>query len=118
MRDFFDASRIFFGEKSPLSARSVRGAENCTLAVFHRLACGVGHHEVIDDGKSGLLVSAGDASALALSMIGLLQDEPKRHAMALAARNRVRRDFSFAAMSKQYHELFKKVMSSQCSTGR
>jgi glycosyltransferase involved in cell wall biosynthesis len=67
--------------------------------------------EVIDDGQSGWLVPAGDAAALAGRIIALLDDDAQRQAMGQAARDRVRRDFSFAAMSRQYHELFEKIVS-------
>lgn len=65
--------------------------------------------EVIDDGKSGMLVPSGDAAALAKGIMALLEDEPGRHAMGRAARQRVRRDFSFNAMAQRYHELFVKL---------
>jgi glycosyltransferase involved in cell wall biosynthesis len=65
--------------------------------------------EVIDDGRSGFLVPAGDAPTLAARIIALLDDEPRRHAMGQAARERVRRDFSFANTSRQYQDLFEKL---------
>jgi glycosyltransferase involved in cell wall biosynthesis len=65
--------------------------------------------EVIDDGQSGCLVPSGDPPALAQGIVVLLDDEARRHGMGKAARDRVQRDFSFAAMSRQYHELFQKV---------
>lgn len=66
--------------------------------------------EVIDDGQSGLLAPAGDAAALARHLIALLDDEPRRLAMGRAARERVRRDFSFAAMGQKYFELFQRLL--------
>jgi glycosyltransferase involved in cell wall biosynthesis len=69
--------------------------------------------EVIDDGQSGFLVPAGDAAALADRLIGLLDQDAQRRALGGAARDRVRRDFSFTAMSGQYFTLFKKLMSRQ-----
>jgi glycosyltransferase involved in cell wall biosynthesis len=65
--------------------------------------------EVLDDAKGGYLVAAGDASALAQRIIALLDNDAERRAMGQAARDRVRRDFSFAAMSQRYHELFQKL---------
>ena len=67
--------------------------------------------EVIDDGVSGLLVPPGDAAALANQISALLADDARRQAMGRAARDRVRRDFSFTAMARQYHELFMKLTS-------
>jgi len=66
--------------------------------------------EVIDDGQSGCLVPAGDANALAQRIVAMLDEDGRRHAMGKAARARVARDFSFAAMGRQYHELFHKVV--------
>jgi glycosyltransferase involved in cell wall biosynthesis len=67
--------------------------------------------EVLDDGENGYLVPAGDAPALAQRIVTLLDNDQQRLAMGQAARARVRRDFSFTAMSRQYHELFQKLLS-------
>lgn len=66
--------------------------------------------EVIDDGNSGLLIAAGDASALAQHIVELLDNSPRRQAIGQAARERVRRDFAFASMSRRYQELFRKLV--------
>jgi glycosyltransferase involved in cell wall biosynthesis len=68
--------------------------------------------EVIDDGKSGYLVAAGDASTLAQRVISLLDNDQQRQTMGRAARDRVRRDFSFSAMSQRYHDLFRNLVKS------
>jgi glycosyltransferase involved in cell wall biosynthesis len=65
--------------------------------------------EVIDDERSGLLVASGDAIALADKIVRLIDNESERHAMGRAARERVRADFSFTAMGRQYHDLFKRL---------
>jgi glycosyltransferase involved in cell wall biosynthesis len=65
--------------------------------------------EVIDDGQDGCLVPAGDSQALANRILGLLDDKERRHAMGQATRTRIERDFSFAAMGRQYHDLFRKL---------
>jgi glycosyltransferase involved in cell wall biosynthesis len=66
--------------------------------------------EVIDDGQSGNLVPAGNASALAQRMLSLLDQEQDRQAMGRAASDRVRRDFSFTSMSVQYQDLFQRLV--------
>jgi glycosyltransferase involved in cell wall biosynthesis len=66
--------------------------------------------EVMDDGQSGFLVPAGDAKSLAQRIVALLENDAQRQAMGRAARERVRRDFSFTATSLQYHELFEKMV--------
>jgi glycosyltransferase involved in cell wall biosynthesis len=67
--------------------------------------------EVLDDGQNGYLVPAGDAPALGERIIALVDNEAQRRALGEAARARVRRDFSFTAMSQAYHELFRKLVS-------
>jgi glycosyltransferase involved in cell wall biosynthesis len=65
--------------------------------------------EVIDDGQDGCLVPPGDPQALANRIVAMLDDDARRRAMGRAARTRVERDFSFAAMGRHYHELFRKL---------
>src|SRR4029079_914561 len=49
--------------------------------------------ELVEDGTTGLLVTAGDAKALAAAITTLLQDPAKAAAMGTAARERVRENF-------------------------
>jgi glycosyltransferase involved in cell wall biosynthesis len=62
--------------------------------------------EVIDDGRTGFLVPAGDAKALADRIVELIDHESRRREMGHAASRRVRQDFSFAAMGRRYYDLF------------
>lgn len=71
--------------------------------------------EVIEDGRNGYLVPPGDAPALGLRIVRLLDNEEERHVMGRVACDRVRRDFSFTATSRQYHELFKKLVRGEGS---
>lgn len=50
--------------------------------------------EMIEDGRTGLLVPPGDAAGLATSIARLLDDEAYRRRVAAAARERFRSDFS------------------------
>jgi glycosyltransferase involved in cell wall biosynthesis len=63
--------------------------------------------EVIEDGKSGFLVSPGDASSLARQIVRLIDESGLRQSMGDTARETVRRYFSFANMSRAYHDLFR-----------
>jgi N-acetyl-alpha-D-glucosaminyl L-malate synthase BshA len=68
--------------------------ESFGLAALEALACSVpvvasavgGLSEVVRDGATGLLVPPSDPSALAAAVLSLLEDEPRRLAMAQAAR--------------------------------
>jgi glycosyltransferase involved in cell wall biosynthesis len=65
--------------------------------------------EVIDEGRTGHLVPAGDAKALADRIVEFIDNDAHRQAMGRAARERVRSEFSFAAMGRRYYELFKRL---------
>ncbi len=69
--------------------------------------------EVLDDGQSGYLVPPSDPATLAQRVLSLLDNDARRQSMGQAARDRVRRDFSFAAMSEQYHQLFQKLVGAR-----
>lgn len=68
-----------------------------------------GISEVIDEGRTGHLVPAGDGKALADRIVALLDDDSVRRAMGRAARDRVRREFSFETMGRKYAELFRRL---------
>ncbi|MCA0305661.1 MAG: glycosyltransferase family 4 protein [Proteobacteria bacterium] len=83
-----------------------RWHEAFCLTVAEAAACGVpavattvgGVPEVVADGETGLLVPPGDRAALLAAIDRLLGDEPRRRAMAGAARDRAEAAFSLAAM--------------------
>jgi glycosyltransferase involved in cell wall biosynthesis len=58
-----------------------------------------GTEELIDDGRSGLLVPPGDAGALSAALRRLLGDPGLREQLAGHARERVERDFTRAGMA-------------------
>ena len=66
--------------------------------------------EVLEDGRNGYLVPSGDAPALAQRIVSLLDNESVRLALGRAARDRIRNEFSFTAMSQKYHKLFKELV--------
>jgi glycosyltransferase involved in cell wall biosynthesis len=72
--------------------------------------------ELIDDGKTGYLVPAGNAAALAQRILNLLGNDEQRRAIGRAARERVRHDFSFESTSKRYHDLFQRLVQPPSGT--
>jgi len=62
--------------------------------------------EVIVDGETGYLVPPGEAGPLAVRILELLDDPGRRRVMGGAARARVRRDFTVAAMGRRYYDVF------------
>jgi glycosyltransferase involved in cell wall biosynthesis len=65
--------------------------------------------EVIVEGETGCLVPPGDARTLAERIAMLLSNDSLRSIMGHAARELVRRDFSFTAMAQQYLTLFQQI---------
>lgn len=65
-----------------------------------------GTPEVVAHGVNGLLVPPGDPAALAGRIAELLADDIHRAALGAAGRDRMRREFTFAAQAEQYLELF------------
>ena len=63
--------------------------------------CTAGAAEIVDDGKTGLLVSLADTEALAEAIMLLVKNTPQRKAMGEAGRQRVKENFS---LERQIHE--------------
>ncbi len=93
-------------------------AEGLGLAVLEAQAAGVpavafaagGVPEIVADGRTGVLVPAGDAPALAVALTALLRDEPRRRAFGQAAAERVAREFSVADMVAAHLTLYRELI--------
>jgi len=72
-----------------------------------------GTPEVVVEGISGHLVSPGDSTAMAHSLLEFLPDESRRHDMGQAGRSRVEEHFTFAAQSELYLRLFEHLTGSR-----
>jgi glycosyltransferase involved in cell wall biosynthesis len=62
--------------------------------------------EVIEDGRTGLLVDYGDVDSLANSISSLLGDEAKRKQMGKAARERVKKNFTWTKVVDQLEKVY------------
>jgi glycosyltransferase involved in cell wall biosynthesis len=71
--------------------------------------CPSGPSEIIEDGRSGLLVPVGDAGALSDAMLRLLRDESLRRAIAARGHREVER-FSVEKIIAQYAASFEEVL--------
>ncbi len=67
--------------------------------------------EVIDNEVSGWLVPSGNPDALANGIASALSDVERLHRIGSAARDRIRRDFSFEAMAARYHNVFRELLA-------
>lgn len=59
-----------------------------------------GNKEVVEDGKTGLLISAGDVDKLALAMKKMLNDKKKATEMAKNAREKFKKEFDLETIFK------------------
>ncbi len=69
-----------------------------------------GTAEVVVHGETGLLVPPGDADALAEGLKRLLSEPELRASLQQAGRQRVLKDFTFAAQAAAYRQLFQSLL--------
>jgi glycosyltransferase involved in cell wall biosynthesis len=95
---FVLASRFEGGPYAPLEAMRAGVATVLTDVV--------GNRDVIEHGRSGLLVPPEDPAALAQAVIGLLEDPRRRAELAAAGRERVERRFDIVTMGATMEALY------------
>jgi glycosyltransferase involved in cell wall biosynthesis len=94
--------------------------DNLPNTVIEASACGVptlafnvgGLGDLIDDGSTGWLVPAGDATALAAALERALREEPLRQAMGARAREKAEREFSADLQASRYLRLYQELFPS------
>jgi glycosyltransferase involved in cell wall biosynthesis len=87
------------------------------LSLIEAAACGLpavgartgGIVDVIDEGRTGLLVPPGDAAALEAALLALAEDPERRRAMGAAARERVLARFDVRDSVARYAALFREL---------
>ncbi len=90
--------------------------EGTPIAVMEAMAAGLpvvatavgGVPELVEHGKTGLLVARGDMASLAAALDALVRDPGRRRALGGAARNAAGR-FSVTAMVEAYSRLFERL---------
>ena len=68
-----------------------------------------GAKELVVDGQAGFVLPQGDVEGIARALITLATDDRQRTRMGQAGRERVERDFSFAARLQRMEELYQRV---------
>ena len=74
--------------------------------------------EIVEDGKSGVLVSPQSSEQLADAMIRLLLDPEHRAALGAAGRKRVEQEFSIERMTQRAAELYEEAIEMKCRRAR
>lgn len=96
-------------------------SEGFSLAIVEAMAAGVpvvatrcgGPEQILEDGRTGLLVENGSAEAVADALASLRARPERREALAAAARAEVRANFTIDANVRRYEQLYE-----QCVGGR
>ncbi len=105
-----------------LPSRS-EGMSNALLeAQSWGLACVVsdipGNRAVIDDGVNGLVVPAGDVTALATAILRLLTHDQLRAELGRQARERMISQFSLASTARRFRGIYEQLVSTQAGGGK
>ncbi len=97
--------------------------EGLGVALLEAMACGLpavtsrvgGIVDAVDEGRTGMLVAAEDADALAGALARLSANAPARVAMGAAARARADEHFSMASMARRTVELYRACLQTGAS---
>ncbi len=71
-----------------------------------------GMAEIVEDGKTGILVEPGNTNAMAQAMLRLLKDEDLRESMGKAGRERAMKLFSWECVTENLLEKYKNIFRS------
>jgi len=93
-------------------------AEGISNTILEAMACGLpviatdvgGNSELIEAGKTGVVVPAGNVPAMAREIVALAKQREKARTMGLDGRKRVEQTFSMTAMVKQYQDLYDRCL--------
>ena len=95
--------------------------EGIPMSILEAMACAVpivapkvgGIPEIIDNGRTGLLVEKRDARELADACLTMIRDESLRNGMVKEARDGVESKFSSTKMAEDYQDLYESLSSSR-----
>jgi len=73
--------------------------------------------ELVEDGRTGLLVDPGEHEEMAQCMVKLLGDEELRHRIIAAARRRVREEFNNRELIQELAAVFEEAGLKRTSKG-
>jgi glycosyltransferase involved in cell wall biosynthesis len=93
--------------------------EGMSLSILEAMAAGKpvvitdvgGARELVEDGRTGVLIPAGSAPAITTALTELLEDPEKRYGLALAGREYITREFGVQQMMESYRRVYETVTS-------
>ncbi|WHZ29214.1 MAG: hypothetical protein OJF51_004015 [Nitrospira sp.] len=94
-------------------------SEGLSMALLEAMAAGKpvvatrvgGNPELVEEGKTGMLVTAEDAAELAASLMKMLEEPTTMHSLGRTGAVRVQQEFSTHRMSHQYADLYSASLS-------
>lgn len=94
-------------------------SESFGMSLIEAMACGLavvasrvgGMPEIVDEGKTGVLVESGNVKELSEAICGLIQSESRRRAMGRAGQDRVTRLFPWDNVVEKLHDTYMRVYS-------
>jgi L-malate glycosyltransferase len=100
-------------------------AEGMSNSLLEAMATGLpclasaigGNTDLIDDGRTGLLVPVGDAEAWSSAMIRVLRDRPLAKNLGDAALRRVEEEFALTIVVDRYEALYRRLLTPNCPGG-
>jgi glycosyltransferase involved in cell wall biosynthesis len=119
LANYYQAADLFLNASS---------AETFNLTIIEALACGLavvatavgGTPEQITswpennvDRANGMLVPAGDSTAIADAIARLLDDEPLRHALGEKGARRAMKEFDFNRQAAKYLEYYREIIAAR-----
>lgn len=105
---------LYYTDISVLCTNSEKHGEGISNTILESMASSVpviatkggGTAEIVENGKTGILVNPKDYKTLSTVIISLLDDDVKRKNMGHASRERIKKHFSLENTTKQYIELY------------
>ena len=112
LKQFYDACDVFlFANDEQTWGLAVVEAMACGKPVI--VSTGAGVHEVLEDGKTALLVPPRSPETIATRIELLMRDPALRHRLAETGRTFVREHFSWSRYAQDMAALFNKAMASR-----
>ncbi len=101
-------------------------AEGISNTVLEAMACGLpviatdvgGNRELVERGRTGELVPAADAEALAQRILSYLRNAESARSAGDAGRERIERQFTLEAMVRSYQGVYDRLRLADAQTGR
>src|SRR5207253_8124475 len=95
---------FFFQAEDGIRDGHVTGVQTCALPIFASAVGGI--LEVVEDGKTGVLVEPAKPEALADAIRRLLEDPARARAMGRAGRLRVEAHFAWSSVAERTREVY------------